>query len=58
MQFRRRYPGVRATTHYSRILNDDSVDAVVIATPVHTHYTLASQAKRYAARSLNGPPYA
>jgi len=44
VQFRRRYPGARATTQFSRILDDPTVDAVVIATPVHTHYSLASQA--------------
>jgi predicted dehydrogenase len=43
-QYRRRYPGARATTHYSRLLNDPDLDAIAIATPVHTHYDLASQA--------------
>jgi predicted dehydrogenase len=42
-QYRRRYPGARATTHYSRLLNDPDLDAIAIATPVHTHYDLASQ---------------
>lgn len=45
-QFRRRYGNVRTTTHFQRILADPRVDAVVIATPVHTHYELASQALR------------
>jgi predicted dehydrogenase len=45
-QFRRRYSGARATTHFERVLVDPHVDAVVIATPVHTHYELASQALR------------
>jgi predicted dehydrogenase len=44
--FRRKYPSARSTTHLSRVLNDPSVDAVVIATPVHTHYELAAQALR------------
>jgi predicted dehydrogenase len=43
-QFRRRYSGARATVHYERVLVDPNVDAVVIATPVHTHYDLARQA--------------
>ncbi len=46
VQFRRRYPGVRSTTHFSRIVNDPDIDAVVIATPVHTHFALAEQALR------------
>jgi predicted dehydrogenase len=45
-QFRRRYPSARSTTHYSRLLQDPEVDAIVIATPVHTHYELAAQALR------------
>jgi predicted dehydrogenase len=38
-----RYPHASATTEYADLLNDDSVDAVVIATPVPTHYELAKQ---------------
>ena len=40
----RRFPAVNATTDFDAILADDSVDAVVIATPVSTHYALASAA--------------
>ena len=39
-----RYPGVQATTSFEDLLADDSLDAVVIATPVPTHYALAKQA--------------
>jgi predicted dehydrogenase len=39
-----RYPGARTTTSFDDLLADDSVDAVVIATPVPTHYALAKQA--------------
>jgi predicted dehydrogenase len=42
-KYRRRYPGARATTRIERVLADPDVDAVVIATPVHTHYTLAAR---------------
>jgi predicted dehydrogenase len=42
--FHRRYPATRVTTHLERVLGDDSVDAVIIATPVHTHYDLALRA--------------
>jgi predicted dehydrogenase len=43
-RYRRRYPSARVTTHYDRVLADPEVDAVIVATPVHTHYDLALQA--------------
>ena len=39
-----RYPDARTTTNFDDLLADDSVDAVVIATPVPTHYALAKRA--------------
>jgi UDP-2-acetamido-3-amino-2,3-dideoxy-glucuronate N-acetyltransferase len=36
-----RYPGVRTEVDLERILADESIDGVVIATPAETHYTLA-----------------
>ena len=44
--FARRFPNARATREFGDILNDPAVEAVVIATPVPTHYTLALQALR------------
>lgn len=38
------WPGIRTTRVYSDILHDPEVMAVVIATPVHTHFDLARQA--------------
>jgi predicted dehydrogenase len=38
-----RYPQARATTSIDDLLADDSLDAVVVATPVPTHYGLAKQ---------------
>lgn len=38
---RRRHPDARVTTRLDRILADPAVDAVVLATPVETHYELA-----------------
>jgi len=35
------YPGVRPTTDLKEILCDDEVDAIAIATPVHTHFHIA-----------------
>jgi predicted dehydrogenase len=40
----RRYPAVRRTTSFADVLDDDTIDAVAIATPVSTHYALASAA--------------
>jgi len=39
-----RYPHARATNAIEDMLADDALDAVVIATPVPTHYALAKQA--------------
>lgn len=41
---RMRYPAVRVTTEYTEVLKSKDVDAVVVATPVSSHYPLASQA--------------
>jgi predicted dehydrogenase len=38
-----RYPGPRTTTHAEEIFADDEVDAVLLATPVFTHFELASR---------------
>lgn len=37
---------VTGTTNYQEVLHDSEVDAVIIATPVSTHFSLASQALR------------
>src|SRR3954453_12202101 len=39
-----RHPSARATRDYDNVLVDPSVDAVVIATPVFSHFNLASRA--------------
>jgi predicted dehydrogenase len=39
-----RYPHAEATRAYDDLLADDSLDAVVVATPVPTHYALAKLA--------------
>ncbi len=43
-QYAARYPQARLTAAFDDLLADDTVDAVVIATPVPTHYALAKQA--------------
>jgi protoporphyrinogen oxidase/predicted dehydrogenase len=40
----RRYPGIACTTQVEDVLRDPDVDAVAIATPVSTHYSLAMSA--------------
>jgi predicted dehydrogenase len=42
-KYRRRHPTARVTTRIERVLADPAVDAVIIATPVDTHYSLAAQ---------------
>ncbi len=39
--FARRHPSVGPTQELDEVLNDPSVDGVLLATPVHTHYELA-----------------
>jgi predicted dehydrogenase len=41
---RRRYPALGTTTDFDAILSDPDVDAVAIATPVGTHFSLAAAA--------------
>jgi predicted dehydrogenase len=43
-RFEQRYPHARATARFEELLADPELDAVVIATPVPTHYPLARQA--------------
>jgi predicted dehydrogenase len=42
--FSARYPNARATERYDDLLEDPELDAVVVATPVPTHYDLARRA--------------
>ncbi len=41
---RSRYPSVEVTQDYRQLLANPEIDAIAIATPVHTHYELALQA--------------
>ena len=42
-RLQRRYPGVTATRRIDDLLEDQDLDAVVIATPVYTHFYLAAR---------------
>jgi predicted dehydrogenase len=39
-----RYPAIQITTDYHNLLDDPSIDAIAIVTPVSTHFDLAKQA--------------
>jgi predicted dehydrogenase len=43
---RRRYPGIPTTTRFEHLLEDRTIEAIVIATPISTHYELAARALR------------
>jgi predicted dehydrogenase len=43
-KFAARYPNARVSGNFDELLADDALDAVVIATPVPTHYELAKKA--------------
>jgi predicted dehydrogenase len=43
-QFARRYPNTQVTGSFDDLCADPALDAIVIATPVPTHYALAKQA--------------
>jgi predicted dehydrogenase len=57
-RFARRYPSVRATSHLNDVLLDDDLDAVVIATPVFTHFELATRTLRAGKHTLVEKPLA
>jgi len=52
------YPQARTTREYRDLLDDDRVDAVVIATPVSTHHRLAVEALRAGKHVLVEKPMA
>jgi predicted dehydrogenase len=55
---KRAYPSVTTTDRYEDLLKDPGIDAVVIATPVHTHYELALSALRAGKHVLVEKPLA
>ena len=57
-QAERRYPGIRVTTDPLDLIADPAVDAVVIATPVATHFELADAALRAGRHVLVEKPLA
>jgi predicted dehydrogenase len=54
----RSYNGVMVTQHYEELLKDTKIDAIAIATPVHTHYELALSALKAGKHVLVEKPLA
>jgi predicted dehydrogenase len=42
--FKRRFPLIKTTTNFQDLINDSTLEAIVIATPVSTHFPLAKAA--------------
>jgi predicted dehydrogenase len=57
-RMQKRYPGIVCTQNYEDLLRDPSIDAVVIATPVSTHYPIARQALDYGKHVMIEKPIA
>jgi predicted dehydrogenase len=58
MQAQARYPSLNAVSDHRELLSDSMVDAVIIATPVATHYDLAMEALRAGKHVLVEKPLA
>jgi predicted dehydrogenase len=41
---KRRYPDLKTTTDFKKVISDKEIQAVLIATPISTHYPLAKEA--------------
>ena len=54
----KRYPSVRCTTRFEDLLENAGVDAVVIATPVSTHYPIARAALEHGKHVMIEKPLA
>lgn len=42
-EVKRIYPNIRTTTDYRELLNDAHLDGVIIATPPHSHFSIAAE---------------
>jgi predicted dehydrogenase len=55
---KRHHPGVSVTNDFQDLLNDKRIDAIAIATPVHTHFNLAFAALKAGKHVLVEKPLA
>jgi predicted dehydrogenase len=54
----KQYPHVNKTSDFKELINDSSLDAVVIATPVHSHHFIALECLKYGKHVLIEKPIA
>jgi predicted dehydrogenase len=57
-RMQKRYPSVSCTQNYEDLLRDPDIDAVVVATPVSTHYPIARQALEHGKHVMIEKPIA
>lgn len=55
-QVRAKYPQIGTTTEYDDLVNDPAVDAIVVSTPVATHYDFARKAMEHGKHVLLEKP--
>jgi len=55
-QIKKQYPGIRTTSSINDVLNDPAVTAIVVATPVQYHYSLAKTALEHGKHVLIEKP--
>ncbi len=53
-----RYPGMKTTADYSDLFTDPAIDAIVIATPMSSHFDVARKALQYGKHVLVEKPIA
>lgn len=51
------YPGLNVVSDYTKVLADTSIDAVILATPTGTHFSLASEALQKGKHVLIEKPF-
>ena len=54
----RLYPDTNATTHFTELIEDQDLDAIIIATPVHAHFDLARKSMEAGKHTLIEKPMA
>ena len=54
----RLYPDINATTHFTKLIEDQDLDAIIIATPVNAHFDLARRSLEAGKHTLIEKPMA